>query len=35
MAKVALGGTNNVPKAKKIDRTNVAQLREPTNMVGK
>ena len=31
MAKVALGGTNNVLKAKKIDRTNVAQLREPTN----
>ena len=31
MAKVALGGTNNVPKAKKISRTNVAQLREPTN----
>ena len=24
MAKVALGGTNNVPKAKKIDQTNVA-----------
>ena len=31
MAKVALGGTNNVPKAKKISRTNVAQLREPAD----
>ena len=30
-----MGGTNNVPKAKKISRTNVAHLREPTKTRGK
>ena len=35
MAKVTLGGTINIQGTKEIDRTNLAQLREPTNMVGK
>ena len=30
MAKVTLGGTINIQGTKKIDRTNLAQLREPT-----
>ena len=35
MAKVALGGTINMQGTKKIDRTNLAQLREPTDLGGK
>ena len=30
MEKVTLGGTINIQGTKKIDRTNLAQLREPT-----
>ena len=30
MAKVALDGTINIQGTKEIDRTNLAQLREPT-----
>ena len=35
MAKVALDGTINMQGTKEIDRTNLAQLREPTDLGGK
>jgi len=35
MAKVTLGGATNMQGTKKIDRTNLAQLREPADLGGK